>query len=224
MYAVIKTGGKQYRVEPGDVIDIERPKVSLDHGAEVVFDRVLLVGGDGEAQVGDPLVAGARVDGVCLAEVRGPKVRVFKMKRRKGYRRHRGHRQDLLRVQIGDIHQGGEGDASHGGTPNGDASEEAVTPEAVTDSSDGPEAVTPEAGSPDDITPEAGSPDGDSPEAVEAAAPEAGSPDDITPEAVEAAAPEAGSPDDITPEAGSPDGDSPEADTDGETSDAPAEE
>ena len=114
MYAVIKTGGKQYRVQPGDVIDIERPQAELEGGAEVVFDRVLLVGGDGEAQVGDPLVDGARVDGVCLAEVRGPKVRVFKMKRRKGYRRHRGHRQDLLRVRIGDIHQGGAADTSAG--------------------------------------------------------------------------------------------------------------
>ncbi len=114
MYAVIQTGGKQYRVEPGDVIDIERPKAKLEHGAEVVFDRVLLVGGDGEAQVGDPLVAGAQVDGVCLAEVRGPKVRVFKMKRRKGYRRHRGHRQDLLRVRIGDIHHGGSAESSDG--------------------------------------------------------------------------------------------------------------
>ncbi len=118
MYAVIKTGGKQYRVEPGDVIDIERPKVTLDRGAEVVFDRVLLVGGEGDAQVGDPLVAGARVDGVCLDEVRGPKVRVFKMKRRKGYRRHRGHRQDLLRVRIGDIHQGGDASAADGDTPD----------------------------------------------------------------------------------------------------------
>ena len=128
MYAVIQTGGKQYRVEPGDVIDIERPKAKLEHGAEVVFDRVLLVGGDGEAQVGDPLVAGAQVDGVCLAEVRGPKVRVFKMKRRKGYRRHRGHRQDLLRVRIGDIHHGGSAetsgaDSSVGDTSDGDTSD-----------------------------------------------------------------------------------------------------
>ena len=135
MYAVIQTGGKQYRVEPGDVIDIERPKAKLEHGAEVVFDRVLLVGGDGEAQVGDPLVAGAQVDGVCLAEVRGPKVRVFKMKRRKGYRRHRGHRQDLLRVRIGDIHHGGSAETSGADSSDGTEAEAPAADTSVGDSS-----------------------------------------------------------------------------------------
>ncbi len=102
MYAVIETGGKQYRVEPGDVIDVERgPQVSDE--SEVVFDRVLLLGGEGDVQVGRPTVEGAEVQGVCLGEVRGPKVVVFKMKRRKGYRRKNGHRQDLLRVRIQDI-------------------------------------------------------------------------------------------------------------------------
>lgn len=103
MYAVIETGGKQYRVAPGDVIDIERiPGVGKDD-ADVVFDRVLLVGGDGEVHVGRPTVEGAQVKAVRMADVRGRKVLVFKRKKRKGYRRKNGHRQDLLRLRIQDI-------------------------------------------------------------------------------------------------------------------------
>ncbi len=108
MYAVIETGGKQYRVAPGDVIDVERgPAVGDDGGVEL--DRVLMVSGDGGVEVGSPAVAGARVLATVVDEVRGPKVRVFKMKRRKGYRRTRGHRQDLLRLRIGDIVTGSGG-------------------------------------------------------------------------------------------------------------------
>ena len=103
MYAVIETGGKQYRVEPGDVIDVELTPVSGKKVQKVKFDRVLLVGDDKDVKVGTPVVAGAEVTGVLVNEVRGPKVRVFKMKRRKGYRRTRGHRQDLLRVKIDNI-------------------------------------------------------------------------------------------------------------------------
>ncbi|MCP4659664.1 MAG: 50S ribosomal protein L21 [bacterium] len=103
MYAVIETGGKQYRVEPGDTIDVERLPGASEERPEVVFDRVLLVGREGGVKVGDPVVAGAEVRGDLVAEVRGPKVVVFKMKRRKGYRRKNGHRQDLLRVRIRDI-------------------------------------------------------------------------------------------------------------------------
>lgn len=98
MYAVIETGGKQYRVQEGDVIDVE-----LSDGAaadsKVSFDRVLMVGGD-DVKVGSPVVSGASVRGVLLDYVRGPKIRVFKKKRRKGYRRTTGHRQDLRRVRI----------------------------------------------------------------------------------------------------------------------------
>jgi len=106
MYAVIETGGKQYRVQPGDVIDVERlPGVSDDASDEqqIVFDRVLLVGEGGDVKIGQPVVEGAQVSGVFLKSVRGPKVTVFKMKRRKGYRRKNGHRQDLHRVAIQDI-------------------------------------------------------------------------------------------------------------------------
>lgn len=107
MYAVIETGGKQYRVAPGDVIDVERGPAVGDDGA-VRFERVLMVGGGDDVSVGTPLVAGALVRASLVDEVRGPKIKVFKKKRRKGYRRTAGHRQDLLRVRI-------EGIAGEGG-------------------------------------------------------------------------------------------------------------
>ena len=100
MYAVIETGGKQYRVQAGDVIDVERLP---EDGSQIVFDRVLLVGDESDVRVGNPLVEGAEVHAERLREVRGPKVTVFKMKRRKGYRRKTGHRQNLLQVEIKDI-------------------------------------------------------------------------------------------------------------------------
>ena len=110
MYAVIETGGKQYRVEPGDVIDVELLPGSGEEGSasdseshEVSFDRVLMVSGDDGVKVGSPTVDGATVTGVRVDSVRAPKVVVFKMKRRKGYRRHNGHRQDLQRVRIDKI-------------------------------------------------------------------------------------------------------------------------
>lgn len=98
MYAVIETGGKQYRVEEGDVVDVELS--ALPEGDdEVSFDRVLMVGGD-EVEVGQPVVSGASVRASLVGRVRGPKIRVFKKKRRKGYRRTQGHRQNLARVRI----------------------------------------------------------------------------------------------------------------------------
>ncbi|MES1243196.1 MAG: 50S ribosomal protein L21 [Acidobacteriota bacterium] len=99
MYAVIETGGKQYRVAPGDVIDVEREASAGDDGS-LRFDRVLMVNGDNGAQLGSPLVSGALVKASVVGEVRGPKIRVFKKKKRTTYRRTKGHRQDLLRVRI----------------------------------------------------------------------------------------------------------------------------
>lgn len=107
MYAVIESGGKQYRVETGDVIDIERVPATGKKVRKVKFDRVLLVGGDKGVQIGNPEVKGAEVTGVLVDEVRGSKVRVFKMKRRKGYRKSQGHRQDLLRIRIDNIKAAG---------------------------------------------------------------------------------------------------------------------
>ena len=101
MYAVVTTGGKQYRVEAGSELVIER--LAADVGASITFDRVLLVG-DGEAvQVGTPTVAGATVSGTVLREELGPKLIIFKFKQKATYRRKNGHRQHLTRVRIDEI-------------------------------------------------------------------------------------------------------------------------
>ena len=102
MYAIIMTGGKQYKVQTGDIIEVE--KLGVAPGGEVAFDQVLAVSGeDGKLNVGTPTVAGAKVSAKVLDEFRAKKVVAFKMKRRKGYRRTHGHRQDLARVEIGAI-------------------------------------------------------------------------------------------------------------------------
>lgn len=103
MYAVIESGGKQFRVEPGDTIDVEIAPLTGKKVRKVSFDRVLMVSDDKQTKVGSPVVEGAKVTGVLVDEFRAPKIRVFKMKRRKGYRRLHGHRQNLLRVKIEDI-------------------------------------------------------------------------------------------------------------------------
>ena len=100
MYAVIESGGKQYRVAEGDVIDVELTSISDGEPRTVNFDRVLLVSGDTGVKVGSPVVSGASVSAVLVSEVRGPKIRIFKKKRRKGYKKSAGHRQDMLRVRI----------------------------------------------------------------------------------------------------------------------------
>ncbi len=101
MFAVIKTGGKQYRVTPDDVIRIER--ISGEAGDKVSFNDVLMLADDGKTAVGTPLVDGARVTGTLMEQTRGEKIIVFKKKRRKNYRRRNGHRQDLSVVRITDI-------------------------------------------------------------------------------------------------------------------------
>ncbi len=101
MYAVIRTGGKQYRVAPDDVIQVER--LSAEPGKSVDFEEVLLVGNGAATTAGTPLVAGAKVRAEVLEEVRGDKIIVFKKKRRLGYRRKKGHRQTLTVLRITDI-------------------------------------------------------------------------------------------------------------------------
>jgi large subunit ribosomal protein L21 len=101
MYAVIKTGGKQYRVAPADVIEIERR--SGAKGDAVAFDEVLLVGSDAGVTVGAPTVAGASVAGEIVEQTRGDRILVFKKRRRQNSKRSRGHRQDHTRVKITDI-------------------------------------------------------------------------------------------------------------------------
>ena len=102
MYAIIQTGGKQFTVKTGDIIEVE--KLAAEIGQEVVFSEVLAVGNDdGKLNVGTPRVEGAQVSAKVLDQFRAKKLIVFKMKRRKGYRRTYGHRQSLTRVEIGEI-------------------------------------------------------------------------------------------------------------------------
>ncbi|MBK7997835.1 MAG: 50S ribosomal protein L21 [Verrucomicrobia bacterium] len=101
MYAVIETGGKQYRVAPGDTLEVER--LETEAGKPFTFDRVLLVANDGKVSVGTPTVASAKVVADVTEHLRGEKKIAFKMKRRKGYHRTVGHRQELTRVKITDI-------------------------------------------------------------------------------------------------------------------------
>ena len=98
MYAVIRTGGKQTRVAPGESIRVE--KLAGTVGDSVELPEVLLVGSEGEPRIGTPLVEGVKVIGTIMAQGRGPKIIVFKMKRRKGYRRKRGHRQAYTEVRV----------------------------------------------------------------------------------------------------------------------------
>jgi len=101
VYAIVETGGKQYRVEPGAILSLER--LPGEAGSRIELDRVLLVSNDGQVQVGHPTVAGARVVSEILAQIRGNKIDVFKFKKRKKYRRKTGHRQELTRVRIAEI-------------------------------------------------------------------------------------------------------------------------
>ena len=101
MYAVVKTGGKQYRVSKNDVISVER--LSGEAGDEIAFNDVLMVGEGAEATIGTPTVSGAKVTATVLEQARDDKVIVFKKKRRQGYRRKRGHRQAQTVLRIADI-------------------------------------------------------------------------------------------------------------------------
>jgi large subunit ribosomal protein L21 len=102
MYAVVETGGRQYRVHPGDTIEVE--KLPGEVGDTVSLPSVLLAGVGAEVTVGSPTVANARVEAQIVAQKRGKKIIVFKFKRRKNYRRKQGHRQYLTALKITDIH------------------------------------------------------------------------------------------------------------------------
>ena len=101
MYAIIQTGGKQYRVAPGDVLRVER--LGGERGDEVVLDQVLLVADGANVQVGAPLVEGASVRGEIMRQGKAKKILVFKKKRRKNYRRKQGHRQLFTALQVKEI-------------------------------------------------------------------------------------------------------------------------
>ena len=101
MYAVVKTGGKQYKVAPGEKLKVEQ--IPADVGAEVILDQVLMVGGDEAIRIGQPTVSGATVKATVVAHGRGEKIRIFKMRRRKHYQKHQGHRQYYTELRIESI-------------------------------------------------------------------------------------------------------------------------
>ena len=101
MYAVIKTGGKQYRVSSGETLKIET--VAGEVGSAVVLDKVLMVGSGDKVSVGKPLLTGATVQATIVAHGRHDKIRIFKMRRRKHYQKHQGHRQNYTEIRIDGI-------------------------------------------------------------------------------------------------------------------------
>lgn len=98
MYAVVRTGGKQYRVSPGEKLRVEQ--IPAEVGQEIVLDEVLLIAEEGAFKMGTPVVAGAKVRAKVLRHGRGEKVRIFKLNRRKHYRRSLGHRQNFTEIEI----------------------------------------------------------------------------------------------------------------------------
>jgi large subunit ribosomal protein L21 len=101
MYAVVRTGGKQVRIATGDSVRVEKLEGAV--GDKVELGEVLLLGGEGDSRIGTPLVEGAAVVGTITAQDRAPKITVFKMKRRKGYRRKTGHRQPYTEIRVDEI-------------------------------------------------------------------------------------------------------------------------
>ena len=101
MYAVIKTGGKQYRVQAGEKLKIEQ--IPADVGSQIVLDQVLMVGSGDAVTIGKPLVTGALVNATVVSQGRHDKVTIFKMRRRKHYQKRQGHRQNYTEIQIGEI-------------------------------------------------------------------------------------------------------------------------
>ena len=101
MYAVIKTGGKQYKVVAGERLKVE--KIVGDVGATVVIDKVLMIFDDANTTIGSPLISGATVSATVLSHGRADKVMIFKFRRRKHYRKTQGHRQSFTEIQIGEI-------------------------------------------------------------------------------------------------------------------------
>ena len=101
MYAVIRSGGKQVRVEPGQLVQVE--KLPGEAGDKIELSDVLMVAGDGEPRIGTPTVEGVKVVGTITDQTKGPKITIFKMKRRKGYRRKTGHRQKYTEIRVESI-------------------------------------------------------------------------------------------------------------------------
>ena len=135
MYAIFKAKGKQWRAEPGATLKL--PSLEAEPGERVVFDDVLLAEGDGRITVGRPAIEGASVATEVVRHGRGPKIVVFKMKRRKGYRRKQGHRQDFTEVKVVDITLGG------GSGKKASASKKKAGPEPEAKAAPAPKAEAP---------------------------------------------------------------------------------
>ena len=146
MFAVIKTGGKQYRVAPEDVITIE--KIQGEVGETISFDEVLMV----DSEIGTPLIAGARVAGEVVEQGRAKKIIVFKKKRRQNYRRKKGHRQHLTTVRITEILTGGKAPAKASKPTKADTSGEKAAPADKAASGELTAMFERPAGEPDDLT------------------------------------------------------------------------
>ena len=101
MYAIIKTGAKQHKVSEGDILSVE--KLAGEKGTEIVFNEVLMVSDENTVKIGKPFVEGAKVVGEVVAQTKGPKLIIGKMKKRKGYRKKTGHRQALTSMKINKI-------------------------------------------------------------------------------------------------------------------------
>ncbi len=141
MFAVIKTGGKQYRVAADQTLEVE--KLAGDAGDTIIFDKVLMVAGEGEPMVGAPIVAGASVAGEIVEQKRGPKIIIFKKRRRKNSRRKNGHRQDLTLVRITDILTDGKKPVVKKAKAVPEKSDKAAEPEKP--KAEAPKAETPKA-------------------------------------------------------------------------------
>ena len=102
MYAVIKTGGKQYRVAAGEKLKVEQ--IPADIGQDIILDQVLMVGVGADVKFGAPLVAGATVNAKVVSHGRADEVKIFKLRRRKHYQKHQGHRQNYTEIEISAIH------------------------------------------------------------------------------------------------------------------------
>src|SRR5882762_5499698 len=130
MYAIVETGGKQYRVKPGDTVAVER--LTGEPGESLDLDRVLLVAGNGEkARVGSPGVEGAVVRAEVVEHIRGEKIIVFRYKSKVRYRRKTGHRQSLTRLRITDILLNGKSSVASDEQRRGPAPETGAPPEAI---------------------------------------------------------------------------------------------
>lgn len=142
MFAVVKTGGKQYRVAKDDVIRVE--KLDADAGEKVSLDSVLMIDNDGKQTVGSPTIEGAAVEAEVVEQKRDRKVLVFKKKRRQNYRRTRGHRQHLTILKITDILESGAAKSAKKAAAKKTSAKKAPAKKAAAAKADAPEAAAPD--------------------------------------------------------------------------------